>query len=257
MVKILKNLKRNYGVSEVKMEFEAEATRLNEAMRLKEIATSSQCGLVVKIGGPEAITDMLEAQHLGASLIVAPMIESSYAMEKYIQAVEKHFSDDLIKNVHFGFNLETYQAYKNLDEILNTEGIKRISALTLGRVDLTGSMGLTRKEINSDKIFKIAEDVFRKSRKKGLKTTMGGGISIDAIPFIKKLTRKKLLDRFETRKIVFEVPKRFNEKKVKESISNAVEFELLWLRNKKNHYSAIACEDDTRIEMIEKRRAKK
>ena len=103
MVKTLKNLRKNYRVNEVKMEFEAEATRLNEAMWLKEIVTSSNCGLVVKIGGPEAITDMLEAQHLGASLIVAPMIETPYAMKKYIQAIEKYFSDDLKKKYEIWF----------------------------------------------------------------------------------------------------------------------------------------------------------
>ena len=72
-----------------------------------------------------------------------------------------------------------------------------------------------------------------------------------AIPFIKKLASKNLLDRFETRKVVFIVPKSFI--KVEEAIIKANKFELLWLENKRNYYKNIFHEDDTRIEMLKKR----
>ena len=77
MVKLLLDLKKNHKVVELKAEFETEAVRMNELMRLKEVADRAGLGLVIKIGGTEAITDMFEAQHIGVTGLIAPMIESS------------------------------------------------------------------------------------------------------------------------------------------------------------------------------------
>ncbi|MFA6569630.1 MAG: aldolase/citrate lyase family protein [Bacteroidota bacterium] len=251
MVNVLTELKKHYGVVEVKAEFEAEASRLCEIMRLKEIVERVGLGLVLKIGGPEAITDMFESQHIGVSGLVAPMVESAYALEKFLQAVITHYPEDLRKTILFGVNIETIQAYHNIHDILNVKLMKILGKITLGRVDLSGSLGLSRDQINCDQIYKIAEDIFIKAKKKGLKTAMGGGIALEAVPFIKKLSSKNLLDYFETRKVVFKVPKSFQ--KLGDGIIKANTFELLWLENKKNYYSRIFLEDDKRIQMLKKR----
>ncbi|MBI3985229.1 MAG: citrate lyase beta subunit [Candidatus Levybacteria bacterium] len=251
MVKLLIDLRENHKVVELKAEFETEAVRMNELMRLKEVADRAGLGLVIKIGGAEAITDMFEAQHIGVTGLIAPMIESPYAMTKYLEAIKKHFPEDLKKEIHFGVNIETYQGFQNLKEILSVKLIRLIDTVTLGRVDMSGSLGLGRDDINCDQLYEIAQSMFTLAKKKGLRTTMGGGIAVEAIPFIKKLVSKKLLDRFETRKIVFNVPSNF--KKVERGIIKANMFELLWLQNKKNYYSAINIEDDNRIEMLRKR----
>lgn len=251
MVKLLIDLRKNHGVVELKAEFETEAVRMNELMRLKEVADRAGLGLVIKIGGAEAITDMYEAQHIGVTGLIAPMIESPYAMSKYLEAVQKHFPPDLKKEIHFGVNIETYQGYQNLAEILKLAHINLVDTITLGRVDMTGSLGLGRDEINNEKLYEIAEGMFSMAKKKGFRTTMGGGIAVEAIPFIKKLAAKKLLDRFETRKIVFTMPNNFRN--TEKGIIKANIFELLWLQNKKNYYLEICHEDDKRIEMLKTR----
>lgn len=251
MVELLEDLRDKHGVIAVKAEFEAEASRIHEVMRLKDVASRAKLDLVLKIGGAEAITDKFEAQHIGTSLLIAPMIESQYALRKYLQAVEKYFPEELRQRMHFGFNVETKQAYDNFPEMLKEEKINLVDTITLGRVDLCGSMGIDRYQINCDEVYKIAEDIFTQAKKKGFKATMGGGIGPEAAPFIKKLVKKGLLDRFETRKIVFTVPAGLN--KIKDAIVKANKFEILWLENKKNYYERIYHEDDARIKMLKSR----
>lgn len=253
MMEILLQLRDKYGVVAVKAEFEAEATRMEELMRLKDIVSHCGLDLIVKIGGAEAITDMYMAQSIGANGIIAPMIESAFAMSKYVQAVNKNFPADLIKTTLFGVNIETMQSFLNLNAILSVSGIESISTITVGRVDLSASMQLSRKDINSEIMFNITRNICEQAKKNNKRTTIGGGISVEAIPFIERLNG--VLDRFETRKIVFKMPKKFTY--VKEGIMKAVEFELLWLQNKRAYYQRISEEDLTRIEMIESRQKNK
>lgn len=251
MTELLKDLRDNHQVVEVKAEFEAEASRMNEVMRLKEIAEKVGLGLVVKIGGCEAISDMFQAQHLGITGLIAPMIESSYALSKFLIAIKKYFPRDLRREIYFGVNVETEIAYNNFDKMLKLEMIKLIDTVTVGRVDLSSSLGLGRNDINCDKVYGIVEDIYKKAKRKKMRTTLGGGIAVEAIPFIKKLIDKKLLDRFETRKIVFNTPKKLN--RIEEGIIKANKFELLWLENKKKHYGGIYREDMDRIKMLRRR----
>ena len=72
MAEVLTDLRKNHHVVGVKAEFEAEGTRLEEAMRLKEVISAAGLGLTLKIGGCEAIRDMYEARLLGVSKIFFP-----------------------------------------------------------------------------------------------------------------------------------------------------------------------------------------
>ncbi|MBP5620999.1 MAG: hypothetical protein J6X44_03185, partial [Thermoguttaceae bacterium] len=62
MVDALKDMKENHHVIGIKAEFEAEGTRLEEALRLKEVITKAGLDLTIKIGGCEAIKDMYDAR---------------------------------------------------------------------------------------------------------------------------------------------------------------------------------------------------
>ena len=55
MVETLIDLKENHHVVGIKAEFEAEGTRLEEALRLKEVVTRAGLDLAIKVGGSEAI----------------------------------------------------------------------------------------------------------------------------------------------------------------------------------------------------------
>jgi len=251
MILLLKDLKENYNVIEIKAEFEAEASRMVELSRLKDVISSVGLTLMMKIGGVEAITDIYNCLTIGVTGIVAPMAETAYAMSKYIKAIEKYVPEDNQEDIEFAANIETITAYKNIDEILNTKGINLLASMTVGRVDFTTSMGLDRSGVNSKEMLKIVRNIFKKLKAKGFKAGLGGAISPESIPFLKQLDEGNLIDKFETRKVVFK--NSAINKNIEEGITKAVEFELLWLKSKKRYYSRANAEDDIRIEMLEKR----
>src|SRR5512145_895011 len=110
MVDQLKELREKHNVVGVKAEFEAEGTRLEEALRLKEVITKAGLDLTIKIGGCEALKDFYDARSIGVTHIVGPMIESAYALKKYLASARTAFPADEFETVRFLVNIETYTA---------------------------------------------------------------------------------------------------------------------------------------------------
>jgi hypothetical protein len=252
MVETLIDLKENHHIIGVKAEFEAEGTRMEEALRLKEIVTKANLDLTIKIGGCEAIKDMFEARTLGVSTIVAPMIETAYAMKKYTNALKYVFPKEELEDINTYINIETITGFNNFDEMLESEEFKSVTGIVLGRVDMTGSMGMSREDINTDKIFKIAETLAKKIKEHNKDFIIGGGVSAQSLEFFRKLPQNSL-KKFETRKIIFDAQKAIADKNAGNGILKAVGFELMWLRNKRDFYKMIYEEDLVRFQMLEKR----
>ncbi|MCK9373409.1 MAG: aldolase/citrate lyase family protein [Sulfuricurvum sp.] len=251
MVEVLKTLRDEYGVFEIKAEFEAEGSRIEEMMRLKDITSRIDLPIILKIGGVEAITDIYNGLSIGVKGIIAPMAETPFAVSKFLNSIETFVAKDNREDIDFAINIETQTAYDNLDAIFALNSIPLLTGITVGRVDLVGSMGYDRSKVDGEEISEMCRNIFKKAREKNLKTGLGGAISTGSIPLIASLRDEGLIDKYETRKVVFaaEAIRHHPEK----GILKAIEFELLWLKSKRRYYSGIKAEDDQRIEMLEKR----
>jgi 4-hydroxy-2-oxoheptanedioate aldolase len=251
MVEQLHDLRENHHVSGVKAEFEAEGTRLEEALRLKEVVTAAGLGLTIKVGGCEAVRDMYESRVIGVERMVGPMVESPWALHKFLAAVKMAYPEAERSEVQFCVNIETVTGVEKFDEMLELPEIAELDGIVLGRVDMCGSLGLTREDINQPEILTIAADLFTKAKACGLECAVGGGVGKEALAFMRDLPAG-VLDRYETRKVVFACPGALDGD-AEAGILKAVGFELMWLKNKRDFYGAIFEEDHARIDMLQSR----
>lgn len=255
MVNTLINLKENHHVTGVKAEFETEGTRFDEALRLKDIVMHAGLELTIKIGGCEAKKDMFDARTIGVDTIVAPMIETEYAMQKFVKATKLVFPKEEREDKKFFVNIETITGFRNLDKIIESPFFEDLDGVVLGRDDMSCSLGLTTDEVNGEEIFEIAEVIATKVHHKGKDLVIGGGVSADSIPFFNRL-KANCLTRFETRKVIFDAQKALKNSDAQKGILKALGFELMWLRNKREFYKMIFEEDAQRIALLESRHNK-
>ena len=157
--------------------------------------------------------------------IVAPMVESSYALRKFLQSVPKKNKQKLY------VNLESVQAFKNINDILNQSNLKRLTGVVIGRSDLAGSLNLEKKEVDSKRIFFTCQFYFKKIKKKKLIVKMGGSLTAKSEKFVSKLFQQKLIDRVETRNIELKLNTKVLEN-FEDVINSIFKFELEWLKFK-------------------------
>lgn len=249
MLDLLRRGRDDYGVVAIKAEFEAEGTRPDEFLRLLEMTHRADLKVALKIGGCEAISDLLSSRLYGVDYIIAPMVETPYALSKFIDAKNKsHGSSG--HSTEFLFNLETETTLKNLTDMVALARTG-VNGIVFGRVDFTLSRGMPRSAINERSITDAVLAVAHACVNADLELVVGGSVSVDAIDALREI-RAVRLDRFETRKVIFSGDA-ITTDTIRAGIHNAVDFELLWLKNKRDYYRTIAAEDEQRIAMMEKR----
>ncbi len=180
------------------------------------------------------------------------MIESPYALSKFIDAKNLVFREEERADTKFLFNMETKTSYECRDELIAMSSQPNgADGVVFGRVDFTMSLGKTRDAINDPEITEYVLNVARALPHPSQDLVVGGGVSIDALGTLKEIRSVKL-SRFETRKVIFDAGS-LDQDHIKKGLTEAVHFELLWLMNKRDYYGAIHAEDAIRIKMMEDR----
>jgi len=190
----LQALQAQHHVVALKTGTEVEDMDFSEIAVMREI---SSCPLVVKIGGPEARRDMRECLALGVDVILAPMVETVYALVNFAETAEA-LMRETGKSAKLAINLETGTAVRNLDAMIATNAFAALSQVTIGRGDLSKSMNLG---VDDEEVLTATRNVLTKlSRQKKL-TSVGGGLSVHNIVHMSDILPS---NRFNTRHIVFE-----------------------------------------------------
>ena len=245
MVGVLKLLKSDYGVTHVKVAMEAEGILLSEILRTKIITMTAGIGLSIKIGGCEAITDTRIAAEHDTDILLAPMIESQFALEKFLDMAGDQFEQEELKEKTLLINIETLTGSENIADILAAPNVELLDGIVVGRTDLSGALKIS--DVNHPDVLSATRNVFVEAKKKSLHCMIGGGISAKTIPFLDELG--DLVDGFETRKVVFYhgVP---TGKNLGEAIHQALKFEYLWYLWRQDTYGRLSREDAGRIDKM-------
>ena len=153
----------------------------------------------VKIGGPCAYADLRLARDLNALSVTAPMVESTYALHRFVGAVDEVFGD-AAADLKTGFNLETITAYERIDDLLGHPAAKKLKLVTVGRSDLSASMGTV---VVDERVRDVTCDIARKVRAAGLPIHVGGKLTLASLePVLSRVP----LDGVHTRFVAFPAP---------------------------------------------------
>ena len=206
------------------------------------------CGLqsFVKIGGCEAKTDLFNCVNLGVNGAIAPMVETPFALSKFINIINNYPN-----KIHPYVVIESKTAYDNIDEILKFS--KDLTGIVVGRSDFSKSYGLDKNQVDSDFILSQVKEILTKAKHYNLITVMGGNISVKSSKFIQEMFDQGLLDRIETRNIVIELNSS-NINNIENIIQKSLNFEIEWIEYKLNQFSSLTEEYSSRIQLLNNRK---
>lgn len=151
---------------------EAEDLNYEEILFLRKLS-DDRIPLYVKIGGPEARNDIRELVSRGVDGLIAPMVESEYALRKFIQALRDVLTDEQFNRLNRSINLETMLAVTQLPDILKSPAFREIHRVTAARSDLSESLNL---DPDDEKITATCRHIIDSVRTLGCLTSTGGNI---------------------------------------------------------------------------------
>ncbi len=184
------------GAVGLKAGLEAEAQDLDDLLRMNSLC--AELPLSVKIGGPEAVTDLRQLLDWGIHSFVAPMIESPFAVKKAVHNLWDQQRPDLHGKVKIGLNLESLAAFRQRHEILRCPEAAHVAKVNVGRTDLAASLDLP---VESPAVLQMTREFVAAGKAVGKITGVGGTLVPRTIASMLESCEP---DQFETRHVVFD-----------------------------------------------------
>jgi len=185
-------LKNEHHLDGIKGGTEVEAMTFEEISLMRRISEGI-CPMTVKIGGPEARNDIDFMINAKIDYILAPMIESVYGLKNFVETAR---SMDQEGTCGLAVNIETVTAVEKIRDIFGCPWFKSVEKVTVGRSDLSSSMGLP---VDSAEVIRATIYILSLAKKSGKTTSVGGQIN----PENAKLIRNSIeSDTVNTRHMV-------------------------------------------------------
>lgn len=239
----LKELRDDYGCTALKFETEAEGVSFEDIRYYMNLALG-QMAIKVKIGGVDARNDIRELLKIGVKGIIAPMVESPYGLKNFITALTEIASPEQYKYISKGFNVETITTYHQIDDIFALPEIKQIDKISIGRSDLSSSMGM---KPDDEPVMKIVKEVTEKAHQIGLAVSVGGGITPDNA---RRISEQIKPESINTRNLGFDLS-RVRDPGL--SIQKALEFEIALLEHRSKQAKAAFDSLQKRVAVLRER----
>lgn len=247
LIKKLKYLKDNHNLIGIKQSFEDEGIDIDEMKKMRMITSIAKVPLGIKIGGCAALSDINSSIFFGIDRVIAPMVESKFAIRQFIDTI---YDNGYNNKVELFVNIETINAYNNIDEMFEPSVCDELTGIVVGRSDLCKSMGLTKQNVDDKQVLYIVSSIMSKAKKCNLKTIMGGNLTKNSLEFINSLKINGLIDAVETRNVLMEIT---DINKVSNNIEEAIKFELDWITYKNECFDKMSKDNIKRINSLKLR----
>jgi hypothetical protein len=243
---MFKEMKEKHGMLALKLGTEVEDCSFEYIDYLNKL-TRGIMPIVVKIGGPDARNDMRKLLEIGVSGLIAPMVESHYGLKNFIEALKEIATEGQFRFLLKAINIETVYSYQHLDQILGSPEAEELQQITVGRSDLSKSVGKTVDDIE---VMKMTKEITRKAQAAGLVVSVGGGITPSNA---RRIAEEIKPDKMNTRHVVISLR---HCPDPGEAIRKGLELEAALMRNEQEKLNARVSVLEKRVKELEKRTSK-
>lgn len=175
--------------------------------------------VTVKIGGPEARTDIRFCYSAGIEGITAPMIESEYSLRNFINTLKNLIAPAHYPDLKKSINLETITGYRNILEIADSASFADLNSVTAARSDLSASMDM---HPDDPEVMRVTKQIVKISRDRGKRTSVGGTITKSNFDEIAETVQP---DMINSRHVAVDL-KKISEAGLKDVAENMLSFEM-------------------------------